>query len=59
MLFVGSDDGTAKIWKIEKGKVPNLSDEKVLITFEEKRTYSQADKLTIFRNVSDSSFNLL
>lgn len=40
MLFVGSDDGTAKIWKIEKGKAPNLSDDKVLITFEEKRTYS-------------------
>ena len=32
-LFTGSDDGTAIIWKIDKGKVaPSLSDEKLLVT---------------------------
>jgi WD40 repeat protein len=36
-FFAGSDDGTAKIWKIDKGKVtPCLSDEKLQVTLQEK-----------------------
>jgi hypothetical protein len=33
MLFSGSDDGTAKIWKVDE-KNPSLGEEKLLETLE-------------------------
>jgi WD40 repeat protein len=51
-LFIGSDDGTAKIWKIEKGKDIKLTATNELVTFEVKRKPSNQDKNLMFTDVS-------
>jgi WD40 repeat protein len=48
MLFTGSDDGTAKIWKIDE-KVPTLGDEKLIETLEQKFNPTKEDKNTFIR----------
>jgi hypothetical protein len=58
MLFTGSTDGTAKVWNMEfeKGKkgldaFPGFTEDKLLVTLEEKRVFSKIDKQIYFRNV--------
>ena len=58
-LFAGSDDGTAKIWRIDKGKEIRLSNANELATFEEKRQPSKQDKNLVFTDVSYNNFNTL
>lgn len=53
-LFAGSDDGTAKIWKIEKTKDIKLSNSNELVTFEEKRKPNKQDKNLVFTDVSSN-----
>jgi WD40 repeat protein len=57
-LFAGSDDGTAKIWKIDKGKDIKLSNSNELVTFEEKRRPSKQDKNLVFTDVSSNNIFL-
>jgi WD40 repeat protein len=55
-LFIGSDDGTAKIWRIEKGKDIKLTATNELVTFEVKRKPSKQDKNLMFTDVSCINF---
>lgn len=52
-LFAGSDDGTAKIWRIDKGKDIGLSNSTELVTFEEKKKPKRHDKNFVFTDVSN------
>jgi WD40 repeat protein len=59
-LFSGSDDGIAKIWKIEKGgkMPPSLSEDKLLATLQEKMKHSKQDHETAFSGVRHLKFIL-
>lgn len=58
-LFAGSDDGTAKIWRIDKGKDLALSNSTELVTFEEKKKQSKHDRNVVFTDVSASTLKIL
>ena len=58
-LFAGSDDGTAKIWRIDKGKEIKLSIANESATFEEKRLPSKQDRNVMFTDVSLNRYNTL
>lgn len=54
-MFTGSVDGTAKIWNVEKDKIKKndshnsvlaLTDDRLVVTLEEKRSNWQCDSIT-------------